>query len=72
MKANQALGETILMLRAKNGYTIPELSKRSGVNVATISDIERGKKKNIHAKTLYKLASALSVEISELLHLKEG
>lgn len=41
--------------------TIEELAKASGINAGNISRIETGKKGDINATTLGKLASALKV-----------
>ena len=44
-----------------------ELAKRSGVPRATICGIETGAKDNVTVKTLQALASALGVQLSDLI-----
>jgi transcriptional regulator with XRE-family HTH domain len=58
--------ERLLIERARQRVTMAELSRRSGVDVHTISDIERGNRRP-HGSTLVKLAEALGVEPEEFL-----
>lgn len=52
--------------RAKRGLTLTELAKLTNISTATICHIECGKVKP-HIKTLVKLASALNIDVKELL-----
>lgn len=52
---------------AKNFYTIDALSKKSGVSKITISRIRSGKIKNPQSCTLGKLATALGVDVTEII-----
>lgn len=55
----------ITKYREAKGLSMAELSRRSGVSVAQISDIEAGNK-NPTITTLCKLSKALGVPCSEL------
>ncbi len=52
---------TLKIARARAGLTLGELAAKSGVNINTISQIERGIR-DPHAMTLHKLAEALRVD----------
>jgi len=60
------IGARLRRLREQKGLTLHELSQRSGVSLAHISEIERGRS-TASLKTLEKLASALEVSTSYLL-----
>ena len=53
------------IVRHRKGISIRDLSRKSGVSGAQISYIERGRKRPT-IDTLYKLARALNVPITEL------
>ncbi len=55
-----------IILKSKN-MTVQQLSKESGVSIGYISDLKNGKAKNPSLTTLRKLATALEVDVSELL-----
>lgn len=59
----------LLYYRLKSGMTQAELSKKSGIYIRQIQKVESGEIEtgNMAAKTLFALADALGVEISELL-----
>ncbi|MGB9860402.1 MAG: helix-turn-helix domain-containing protein, partial [Moorellaceae bacterium] len=65
------LGAKLRRLREQKGLTLNELSRRSGVSLAHISEIERGRS-TASLKTLEKLAAALEVSTSSLLQVKRG
>lgn len=56
------LGDEILRQRTKLGYTITELSKRTGVSDATISALELHQKKFVLKETFEKLSTVLDLE----------
>jgi hypothetical protein len=59
----------LLYYRLKSGMTQAELSKKSGIYIRQIQKVESGEIEtgNMAAKTLFALAAALGVDISELL-----
>lgn len=61
------LGDNIRNLRTKNKLTLAKLAEISNVGQSTINDIENGKAKNPKTDTLTKLATALGVNINDLL-----
>lgn len=65
-RATSRIGAKLRRLREQKGLTLHELSQRSGVSLAHISEIERGRS-TASLKTLEKLASALEVSTSYLL-----
>ena len=60
------LGNSIRKVRKQNKMTMEQLSKKSGVSVLTIGNIENGKT-NPTINILWKLSSALNVPLSQLL-----
>lgn len=54
-------------IRRAKDVTIQELSKATGVSVATISEMERGIRQNPTVNTIEKLAKALGVKFNDLL-----
>lgn len=61
------LGERIHALRRERGYTLSQVSKRTGVSIAMLSMIERGHS-NPSIGTLHAIADALGVTMSQLFH----
>lgn len=53
--------------REHRGYTVTELSERSGINMVTIYRIEGGHQRNLQLSTLYALCEALEVKIAKIL-----
>ncbi len=51
-------------LRKEHGFSVPELSRLSGVSVRTIEDLE--KRGDGRVSTLIKLADALQVTLDQL------
>ncbi|HEO8419587.1 TPA: helix-turn-helix domain-containing protein [Yersinia enterocolitica] len=61
------VGVKLKNLRLKRGYSINELSDKSGVSKSYLSYIERGIQKNPSLQVLSKLASTLDTNVEELL-----
>lgn len=59
----QNLGKRIEELRKKKGLTQEELAEKAGFHRAYFWDIEQGR--NISIKTVYKIARALGLSLSE-------
>lgn len=59
----QKLGIRIEELRRKKGFTQEELAEKAGFHRAYFWDIEQGR--NVSIKTIYKIAKALGVSLSE-------
>ena len=69
LELQQALGKHIKRLRASRKITQYELAEKSKLKKTAIQRIERGH--NSTLKTLQKLAKALEIHLSELLHIPE-
>jgi len=64
-------GRLLYALRAKNGWSIIELARRSGVDRGTIMRLEQGKvKKRPKAETIAKIAKAF--DVSEIMFIGGG
>ena len=61
------LGETVLAMRRQRGMILREVAELTGVSVAMLSMIERGRS-TPSIGTLHALADAFGVRMSELLH----
>ncbi|CAM5733467.1 helix-turn-helix domain-containing protein [Bacillus circulans] len=61
------VGAKIKALRIKKGFSINELSDKSGVSKSYLSYIERGIQKNPSLQVLTKLAHTLETNVEELL-----
>ena len=61
------LGERVLAIRRQRGLTLREVAERTGVSIAMLSMIERGRS-NPSIGTLHALAEAFGVRMSELFH----
>ena len=61
------VGAKIKKLRLKRGFSINELSDKSGVSKSYLSYIERGIQKNPSLQVLTKLAYTLDTNVEELL-----
>jgi XRE family transcriptional regulator, regulator of sulfur utilization len=59
----QKLGRRIEELRKAKGLTQEELAEKSGFHRAYFWDIENGR--NVSIKTIYKIAQALGVSLSD-------
>lgn len=60
------MGEKIKQLRLSKKWSIPELSRRSGVSTGLICMIENNKV-NTSLNKIQKLAKALQVEVKDLI-----
>ena len=63
------IGQSVRYLRSKKGISQEELAFRANLNMNSISTLERGIN-NVKIKTLYNIASALDVNIEEILNCK--
>ena len=61
------LKETLMRERRRAGLTQEELAEKAGVGIATIARIETGDIDAPRVSTLRKLASALGIEVRDLL-----
>lgn len=59
------IAQTIKDHRKANGWTLREVSARTGLSISYISDIERGRT-NPSLKTCIKLARVFGVEVGKL------
>jgi transcriptional regulator with XRE-family HTH domain len=66
----ELLGRRIRGLRKKRRLSIEKLAEKAGVSARFLGDIERGRE-NPSISSLIKLASALSVKMSELMKFEE-
>lgn len=53
----------VKVARAEKGWTITKLSKESGITRKTISEIEKGSKRNIRFSTINQIVRALGKEL---------
>lgn len=60
------MGHKIKEIRKQRGITQEELAKRSGVSRTTISLLEKNNCAITTTKTLYRIAKALNVSISQI------
>ena len=67
----QALGERVLLLRRRRGWSQNELARQAGVDTMVISRLERGDKKRLEIVPLVRLATALGVSPNDLLAWEE-
>jgi transcriptional regulator with XRE-family HTH domain len=65
----RALGERVLLLRRRADLTQAELARQAGIDVMTISRVERGTKKRLEVESLARLAKALGTTTDYLLGL---
>jgi transcriptional regulator with XRE-family HTH domain len=63
----QAVGERVLVLRRRMDLSQHALADKAGVDVMTISRLERGTKKRLEVEPLARLAHALGVTTDHLL-----
>lgn len=61
------IGQSVRYIRMKKGISQEELAFRAGLNMNSISTLERGLN-NVKIKTLYRIAEALDVKIEEILN----
>ena len=65
----RVLGERVLLLRRRAGVTQAELARQAGIDIMTISRVERGTKKRLEVEPLARLAKALGTTTDHLLGL---
>ncbi|KUO96456.1 helix-turn-helix domain-containing protein [Ferroacidibacillus organovorans] len=65
-------GSRLKALRLKHGYTLADLSVRSGVSLSHISQLEKGGRKSPSIDYVYRLAEALSVSMYDLLQQRDA
>lgn len=65
----RAIGERVLVLRRRLGLSQHGLAAKAGVDVMTISRLERGDKKRLEVESLAGLAHALDLTTDQLLGL---
>ena len=63
------IGQSVRYIRTKKNLSQEELAFSAGLNMNSISTLERGLN-NIKIKTLYKIAAALEVEVNDILYCK--
>lgn len=61
------IGQSVRYIRMKKGISQEELAFRAGLNMNSISTLERGLN-NVKIKTLYRIAEALNVKVEEILN----
>lgn len=59
--------EKIIKLKKESGLTTKELSVKSGIPIGTLNKILSSKTKSVKSETLYNLASAFGVDVSEFM-----
>lgn len=62
---HRVIGETIRTLRKERDLTLKQMSRRTGLSVSLLSQIERAES-SASISSLYKVATALDVRVSEL------
>ena len=65
----RSLGERVLLLRRRADLSQHELARQAGIDVMTISRLERGGKKRLEVEQLARLSKALQVTADYLLGL---
>ena len=66
MRLRNAMGHTARIIRQQKSYTIRDLSVKSGISIAHLSEFERGIKE-MSSELLESLAKGLEIKPSELL-----
>lgn len=61
------LGARLRTKRQEKKLTLNDVSKKSGISLQTIMNIENGKMKYPWTQTLYKICNVLDIELDELL-----
>jgi transcriptional regulator with XRE-family HTH domain len=63
--SGQTLGQIVRSLRARNGWTLKEMSERSGIPVSTLSKVENGRLTLTYDK-LQQMSQRLQIRMSDL------
>lgn len=61
------IGHNISAIRKQRGFTLSELSERTGISKSYLSNIERNLKQNPSIHVMEKIASVLKVDLKVLL-----
>lgn len=61
------IGQNISSIRKQRGYTLSELSERTGISKSYLSNIERNLKQNPSIHVMEKIAEVLKVDLKLLL-----
>lgn len=61
------IGNNISAIRKQRGFTLSELSERTGISKSYLSNIERNLKQNPSIHVMEKIASVLKVDLKTLL-----
>lgn len=64
---NENLGMQLRVNRIRKGYTVKELSEKSGVSASTITWVEVGRTSDMRLDSIIRLAEALEVSLEELI-----
>lgn len=65
------IGQNISSIRKQRGYTLSELSERTGISKSYLSNIERNLKQNPSIHVIEKIAEVLNVDLKLLLKITE-
>lgn len=65
------LGVNIRAERQRLGWTLEDLTDRTGISFTYLSRVENGKK-NISLSTLYKISRALNINVDQLFKFKKN
>lgn len=65
----RALARTLRQSREAAGLSIRRLAERVGLNHAYLADLEKGRKSSPSAEVLVRIATALELDVDELLRL---
>lgn len=69
MDEGKLFRQNLLRLRTEAGVTAAELSRRAGLNVRAVKDIEEGRAQSPKLTTAFALARALGVDPGEMIGL---
>ena len=69
MNVDNTFRQNLISKRAASGLTAAELSRRAGLNVRAVTDIEEGKAISPKISTAFAIAYALSADPGEMLGL---
>ena len=72
VKLLSGLGDNIRNARSEQGISAEELSRRSGINMRTIYQIENSEQENPRLTTIQKIADGLGVSLTDLLSNSES
>ena len=64
------VGQNIKRIREKRNLSAYKLAKLAGIGSTTLYEIENGTRETLKTTSLEKIASALNVDVNELLHAK--